>query len=294
MRVLKTIRSYALILFCAAAMALVYQILVFQNAFAPSGIQGICTMIQYKTGVLVGYLNLLINLPLCLIAFFAVDHDFALKNLVFAVTFSVALILFRLVPGINALAYKTENGTSTILAPIAAGVADGFLYGITMRENGATGGVDVIAGIVHSKRPETNMVWVIFSLNAAVAISSYFVFGYRLEPVILCLIYGYLTGKVSDGILKGIKSRIKFEIVTPFADAIAEEIIQTLHHSATKVSARGMYSGTGTEVLLCVIEKRQTPKLRRILDKYPGTFAYLSSVGETLGNFRAGRRKKAV
>ena len=53
MRVLKTIRSYALILFCAAAMALVYQILVFQNTAVQNRIEVLDTYV-YRVGLLQG------------------------------------------------------------------------------------------------------------------------------------------------------------------------------------------------------------------------------------------------
>ena len=42
------------------------------------------------------------------------------------------------------------------------------------------------------------MLWILFGLNASVAVLSYFVYGYELEPVILCLLYCFMNSKVCD------------------------------------------------------------------------------------------------
>ena len=62
--------TYFVIALVALAAALDYELFVFPNAFAPSGINGICTMIQYISGISVGYMSLLINVPLALIVYF--------------------------------------------------------------------------------------------------------------------------------------------------------------------------------------------------------------------------------
>ena len=66
MILLKKIWTYLAIVAIALAAAVSYELFVFPNQFAPSGVNGICTMIQYVTGVSVGYLSLLINIPLAL------------------------------------------------------------------------------------------------------------------------------------------------------------------------------------------------------------------------------------
>lgn len=45
-----------------------YELFVFPNAFAPAGINGLATMLQYLLHINIGYLSLLINLPLVLLA----------------------------------------------------------------------------------------------------------------------------------------------------------------------------------------------------------------------------------
>ena len=103
---LKKVWTYLVIAGVAFAAAVNYELFVFPNQFAPSGINGICTMIQYVTGISVGYLSLLINLPLALWCFFEVSKPVAVRSMVYVVTFSFALLILDHVD-LSAFAYAT-------------------------------------------------------------------------------------------------------------------------------------------------------------------------------------------
>lgn len=278
-----TLRSHGIIAALALVMAASYQVFVFPNAFAPAGINGIATILQYLLHVSIGYLSLLINLPLILMAWKKVDPDFARKTLTFVLSFSIAnLVLGHM--DLGAIAYHTTS--SAILGPVAAGVVSGAVYGWVIRQNGSTGGTDIVAAWVRKKRPEASLVWVIFTLNATVAVLSFFVYSYQFEPVILCLIYCYLSSSISDTILKGGKSAMKFEVITRQPEALSHQLLQQLHHGVTVLQAEGMYSETPRCLLICVVNRHQVVQFREILSQFPDTFAYVSSVSETMGNFK--------
>ncbi len=146
------LRSYVITAGLACLMGVSYELFVFPNAFAPAGINGLATMLQYLLHVNIGYLSLLINLPLVLLAWKKVDRDFARKTLVFVLVFSaVTLVLGQM--DLSAIAY--DSGSSAILGPVAAGVVSGAVYGWVIRQNGSTGGTDIIAAWVRksTRRP---------------------------------------------------------------------------------------------------------------------------------------------
>lgn len=268
-------------------MAVNYEIFILPNPFAPAGINGIATMIQYKLGFSVGYMNLLINIPLCVLAFFLTNKDYSAKTFIFCLAFSAFLLMFNSrTVDISSFEYLSAGDTSTILAPLAASVINGFIYGCMIRLNSCTGGTDIIAAFIRIKKPNLDLMWVIFALNAIVATASYFVYGFNFEPVIVCLMYCFVTSKVSDSIIKGIKEEIKFEIITDYPEEISAEVISKLHHSCTVVSATGMYSKTHKTLLTCIINKHQVIDLQKIISNYPNSFAYISRVTETVGNFK--------
>ncbi len=281
----KKLLSYLVVVGLALACALNYQLFVFPNRFAPAGLNGLCTMIQYLFHISVGYMSLLINIPLAIWAMVKVSRTMAVRSMVYVVAFSLALILLQRVD-LSRFAYETANGTSKILGPLVAGVINGASYSILARCGANSGGMDFVAAVVHKKHPEMGFFWIIFLINAIVAGCSYFVYGYQVEPVILCILYSFMSSTVSDRVVRGRRSAVRCEIITDCPEEISEAIITRMHHTATLVPARGMYSNKETHVLLCIVNRNQIPELAELLEKYPHTFAVLSGVSDVIGNFK--------
>lgn len=284
----RRITDYFVIVLSAAILSLSYYLFVYPNEFAPTGLPGFFTLLQYLFHLNVGYLTFVINVPLVIATYLLVGKEYAIKSALFTVVFSGLLVVFEYVP-LDRFVYYTENGTSTIMAPIAGGVVSGFCYGIAMRSGSSTGGTDLVAAIVNRYRPEYNMVWIIFTINAAVAACSYFVYGFQFEPVIMCLVYCFLTSQVSDMMLKGFKEAVKFEVITDHPQELAAAIRVRLYHGVTELPAKGSFTGKDKTLLICVVNKREIVKFQRIIQEFPGSFAYLSPVRETMGNFRRGK-----
>ena len=281
----KKILTYAVIVFVALVCALNYHLFVFPNQFAPAGLNGICTMVQYLSGISVGYLSLLINIPLALMVYFLVSKPLAIRSMVYVITSSVALVLLEYVD-LAPFQYATESGTSKILGPLVAGVIYGYCYRLLIQCSAYSGGTDFIAALIHKYKPEKSTIFLIFGLNSAVAMISYFVYGYQIEPVILCILYCFTSSTISDKLTKSGRSAIRFEIVTDYPRQIADEIITKLHHSATLIPGKGMYMGKEKNILICVVNRSQMTTLSRIVAKYPDTFTIMSSVNEVVGNFK--------
>ena len=281
----KKLLSYLVVVGLALACALNYQLFVFPNRFAPAGLNGLCTMIQYLFHISVGYMSLLINIPLAIWAMVKVSRTMAVRSMVYVVAFSLALILLQRLD-LSRFVYETANGTSKILGPLVAGVINGASYSILARCGANSGGMDFVAAVVHKKHPEMGFFWIIFLINAIVAGCSYFVYGYQVEPVILCILYSFMSSTVSDRVVRGRRSAVRCEIITDYPEEISEAIITRMHHTATLVPARGMYSNKETHVLLCIVNRNQIPELAELLEEYPHTFAVLSGVSDVIGNFK--------
>lgn len=285
MHTAKKIWTYLVIAFVALVGAVNYELFVFPNQFAPAGLNGICTMIQHITGISVGYLSLFINIPLALWCYYEVSKPLAVRSMVYVVVFSVGLLLLEKID-ISAIAYSTDSGTSKILGPMVAGIIQGFVYSILVKASAYTGGTDFISAIVHKRSPEKSFFSMSFAINSFIAISSYFVYGFQMEPVILCILYCFLSSTVGERLMKSGREAISFEIITDYPEDISKELINNLHHSTTLIPAKGMYSGRETSVLICVVNKTQAPAVARIVRKYPHTFAIVDPVSEILGNFK--------
>lgn len=285
MRNVKKAWTYLVIAAVALLSAVNYELFVFPNQFAPSGLNGICTMIQYITGINVGYLSLIINVPLAIWCYIEVSKPVALRSMVYVVVFSVGLVLLDYVD-LSMFAYATENGTSKILGPLVAGVIQGYVYSILMKASSYSGGIDFISAIIHKRHPNKSVLGMSFTINVFVAMGSFFVYDFKMEPVILCILYSFMSSTVGERVMKSGREAICFEIITDYPNEISQEIIRKLNHSTTLIPARGMYSGEEKNMLICVVNKTQAAAVTKILQKYPNTFGIMDPVSQVMGNFK--------
>jgi len=284
-------RVYLYLTVAAAAMAVNYEILILSNKFAPAGINGIATMVQYLFHFSVGYMSLLINIPLAVACFFLVDRRFAVRTLWFALVFSGGLLLFQNgVIDLTRFVYHTDDGRSTLLAPVASGVINGFIYAWVIKCGASTGGTDFVAAFIRKNRPDFSMMHIIFALNSAVAVASYFVYDFDIEPVLLCIAYCFMTTVMSDKLMRGGREAYKVEIITAHPDEITRIAVEELHHSATILEARGGYSGSKKTLMIIVINKHQITRFMELISNFTETFACVSTVSDTVGNFKRVKR----
>ena len=162
---------------------------------------------------------------------------------------------------------------------------------MTVRHGGSTGGTDFIGEFVHKRNPSYSMVRVVFAVNVVIASLSYFVYDYNIEPVALCIIYALLTTVVSDRCIQSGKQAWKVEMITAHPEEVTRAVIEDLHHSTTLMQVEGGFTHQGRTMLICVINKHQIARMEEILSQFPDTFACVSAVSETVGNFRRVKRK---
>ncbi len=279
--------TYFQIILSAVLLAFVYYIFIVTNSFAPAGLNGIATMIQFKTGFSISYMSLLINVPLSILAYFLVQKDFAIKTLLFSLVYSVSFLSLQN-SNLSFIQYNTL-GHDTIYPVILSGVLAGVVYGICFRSNASTGGTDIISRYINKVRPDTNFFFMTFTLNAIVAIASIFVYSQgdlNYKPMALCIIYCFISTFVGNLLLKTTKTAYKFTIITSHRDEFVEDITHNLHHGCTEIEATGTYTGAKKSVLICLINKHQLNDFQKIVAKYDNTFSYFEVVNETYGNFK--------
>lgn len=292
MKKIKNFMAYLFVILAAILLAFTYQLFIIKNNFAPAGINGIATMIQYKTGFSIGYMSLIINVPLCILAYFFVNRDFAKKSLLFCLVYSFVYLGLQQI-GFTDFQYDA-GGHDTIYPVIISGTLGGLVYGMCARHNASTGGTDIVSKYISIKKPYLNFFWVTLTLNAIVAVISFFVYAkpdtsggmsYDYKPVCLCIIYCFISTFLGNVIIQGSKHAYKFTVITTHAQEISDDVLYTLHHGATKLKAVGAYQNQEKDVLICVVNKHQVVDFQDILKKYDNTFSFVENVGNTFGNF---------
>ena len=278
----KKVVSYLVIILLGLVLALGYQLFVFPNDFAPAGLNGIFTMIQYVFGFKLSNASILLNIPLFIIVYFKVSKPFALRAMTFLLSFSGSLMLLDLVD-LSPFVYSTT--ISALLGPAVGGMISGFCGYYMHLMGSCCGGTEYIAKLLHKKNPNFNFFSIIFALNVVVACISYFVYDYKIEPVLLCIIYSYFSSAIRDNMNRKHQSAVRCEIVTEEGEKLGHEIIEKLHHSVTKLPGTGLYTGKDKDVLVCIVNPTQLNELTKIVNRYPGSFVTVSQVNTVMGKF---------
>jgi uncharacterized membrane-anchored protein YitT (DUF2179 family) len=174
---------------------------------------------------------------------------------------------------------------NVVFACIATGVISGFGFSIMLLRFGASGGTYGISALLKKARPEMNIAYVSFIMDASVVAIAFFVYGMKVTPVICTLINLFIATMIVDNRLNRGRAGYKFEIVTNEPDELSRELMDKLHHGVTELRVHGMYSDTDKYMLVCIINKRQIGEMLRILKNHPKSFVSFYKVSEVLGNY---------
>jgi uncharacterized membrane-anchored protein YitT (DUF2179 family) len=175
---------------------------------------------------------------------------------------------------------------NVIFACIATGVISGFGFSLMLRHFGASGGTYGISALIKKAKPDLNVAFVSFVMDASVVFIAFFVYGMKVTPVMCTLLNLFIANVVVDRGLGGIKDGYKFEIITSNPDALADELMTKLKHGVTSMKVQGMYAHSEKYMLVCIINKRLIGEMMKIIKKYPDTFASFEKVNEVFGNFK--------
>lgn len=282
----KIIMENIIIVIVAAISALGFHIFVFPVNFTPMGVDGISTMLQAVTDVNAGIYSMLINAPFLIAGWFFINRKYVIYTIIFTIFNTVFLLVLSYVD-FSALDMRDND----LLAALFAGAILGFRAGVMIRIGGSTGGLDVIAALLHKKLTHINFEKLFFVLNIITVGMSFFVYGYQMQPILLAIIYSFVYTRIMSGVLQGPKSALEFRIITNSPAKLVEQIIKEIKHGVTVVEAKGGFTDNEKKMLFCAVNKREVVRFQKIIRQHPETFAYYSEINDVVGNFRRGRNE---
>ena len=258
------------------------------NGFAPGGVGGLATITHHLLGGPVDWAVFMLsfNLPIFILVSAVVNKKLGIMLSIYMLVQSFIPSLYNMLGAYPYSAANNPDDFNIVFACIATGVISGFGFSLMLRHFGASGGTYGISALIRKAKPETNIAYVSFIMDASVVFIAFFVYGMKITPVICTLINLFIANVVVDNGLSGLKNGYKFEIITTHPNEIAEELMRTLKHGVTEIRVHGMYSDTDRYMLVCIINKRQIGDMMRIIKKHPDTFASFSKVNEIFGNFK--------
>lgn len=263
-------------LFTAAA----FNYLIIPNQILSGGLTGITIVIDHFTGLGVGLLYFVLNIPIFIFAYKELGKRFILYSAFAVVAVSIFIDFLPSMP-----TFVTED---PMLAAIYGGMMIGVAVVLWIRTGGSGGGMDIVS-IILNKRYGYSVGQVSLILNAVVILLSTFL--YSLEQTMYTLITIFVSSKVIDG-LQTVQSKKTVMIISNHSKQITDKIWTKLNRGVTYLDGSGAYSHQETKVIMCVMTRYEIADLKRlVLEIDPQAFITINTTDEVVGHFRTGRTK---
>ncbi len=251
---------------------LAFNAFLIPNNIAAGGFTGIGQLVNTAFGLPVGTTSLILNIPLFLISMKRMGLRFGVRSLVTTAAFSILLDVVHIQAPLQ----------DHVLAAVYGGLISGFGFGLILRGNATTGGTDMLASLLHRICPQLRVSWGIFLVDGLVILASAFV--YDMESALYALICVFICNLVVDFVLEGSNSSHSFFIISDKSDEIAQRIMDELDRGVTGIDVVGMYTKQEKRMLLCVVTRLETTRLRRIVyTTDPRAFLISNKSNETFG-----------
>lgn len=220
------------------------------NGLASGGLTGLCTIIQYGTGIPVGFTYPLLNLLLLILGFLSLGKAFGFKTIYVIVLTSV---LFEVLPKFPQLQVLIEE---KFLVALVGAALESIGIGLVLLRGGSTGGTDIIAMMINKYWPLSPGRVYLYT-DIFIITSLLFVPDKGLVDMIYAYVVmlGFSFGV--DFVLLGNKSSVQILVFSSKYQEIADHIINEVHRGVTALQSVGWYSQKESKVLLIIARKYQ-------------------------------------
>lgn len=277
--VLRWVADILLIILGACSYSIGLHCFTAPNDIAPGGVGGISTIINETTGLSIGLLYGLINVPLIIIGLIFLGKKTMIKTVI-----AVAVISFTTDFALDYINMPVYENGDRLLAAIFGGIIFGFGMGLIYLREGTSGGTDIINKLINRKLPHFSLGAITLATDAVVVGASAFVYG-NIESALYAVVAIFICGKVMDMILYGSFEGKMLLIFSDKYQEIAEYIIKTLDRGVTYLNGEGAYSGKQKNVICCAVHKNEYSKLKRAVKEVdPNAFIIITNAGEVLGD----------
>ncbi|OYD56342.1 hypothetical protein CGZ90_17935 [Fictibacillus aquaticus] len=268
----ETVLEYIYVVIGSAFVALAFSVFLLPNAIASGGVSGISTILYGLFKWKPSYVQWAFNIPLFIAGLVFLGRRFGLKTLVGTIVLPLFVYVFE------------DWGAATkdpLLGALFGGLGIGAGLGIVFRGKASTGGVDLLAQIIH-KYIGISLGTIILLIDGTIVLSSAVIFG--IEQALYALIAMFLTAKTIDVVQMGLGTSKMALIISDHEDELRKGILTDIYRGVTKISAFGGYTEDERPMLMCVVAQHEVTKLKQyVRDIDPSAFIIVVNAHEVLG-----------
>lgn len=244
-----------------------------------SGITGLAQLIStisqhwlpFTIGVPVLYATL--NLPLLILSWKKIGHEFTFYTIVAVI---LSTVLLHIIPPI-------EVKFDPIICAIFGGLFNGVGTGLALKNEMSTGGLDIIS-IVLRKKLGKSVGTINIAFNILVVLGAGCLFGW--VQALYTILSIFVNGRVIDSLYTR-NQKLQVIIVTSHPDKVITEIQNEMRRGITIVhDVEGAYQHSSKTMLFTVISQYELPLFRQALqDSDPYAFVSMTEAKLIMGRF---------
>lgn len=284
------------IIFGAGIFSFGIYFLVIPFHFYEGGATGITLITYYLFKIPVSIMNLLINIPLFVLAWKLLGKKSLYLSLLGTFSVSAWMAIFEAMPishRYHHFIFDAFKG-DILLACIASGVVLGLGLGIIFNAGGTTGGTDILARIFN-KYTSLSMGKLMLIVDAIVLTTVVVVFQ-DVRTAMYTLFFILIDTLVIDLIGEGGFAGKGFLIVTSKPEEIAQKVSDDLGRGITFIRGMGYYSRKDLDIVYCVVSRNEMKQMKDIINRIdPFAFITISEAHEILGEgFTLDKEKQPI
>jgi uncharacterized membrane-anchored protein YitT (DUF2179 family) len=249
-KLLAILWDYFLMTLGSVVFCMAWTSFIIPNGLASGGLTGFCTIVQYGTGIPVGWTYPILNFMLLVIGFLSLGKAFGIKTIYVIALTSILFEVLHKFPQLEVLMDEK------LLVALVGAALESIGLGLVLLRGGSSGGTDIIAMMINKYWPiSPGRVYLITDMIIVTLLL--FVPGKGLVDMIYAYVVmiGFSLGV--DFVLLGNKSSVQILVFSTKYQEIADHIIYNVHRGVTALQSVGWYSQKESKVLLIVARKYQ-------------------------------------
>lgn len=245
-----------------------------------SGVTGVAQLLTALVSHLGGSLSVaalvfILNVPLLVLAWFKINHQYAIFSIVAVFT---SVIFLKIIP-VPVQPILTERFAGALFG----GALIGLGVGLCFRAGFSTGGTDVIVTLVG--RLTGKRVGVVNNvINGMIILAAGIFFGWG--AALYSIVEIFVSSLLMDYIYTQ-QQKVTVTIFTKQPEALKKRMREFIH-GATELDGTGLYTNQETSVIMTVVSKYDLTALKLVVqDADPNAFVNIQSTMNLWGHFES-------
>lgn len=274
--VFRTIRDFILIILGIFSAGFGVKGFLIANGFIDGGCTGISMLTNFRTGIPLPWILVVVNIPFLLLGLKTIGRRFFFRGMLAIIGLAICVALLP----------NMEVTNEPTLAAVFGGFFLGLGIGLAMRGGAVLDGTEVMA-IYISRKSTLTIGDVILVFNIMIFSVAAYMLG--IDMALYSILTYLAASKTVDFVIEGIEEYTGVTIVSVHSDELVDLIMHKMGRGLTvykgeKGFGKGGYRKHDINIIFTVITRLEISSLQAEIEKIdPNAFVVMSSIKDTRG-----------